>query len=66
MSKSEFERAIERQTGLTVEQIKEMPLGDMRKLREKQFGRPMQIIGSTLMRLLSKQDVEKLVDEALL
>jgi hypothetical protein len=63
MNKKEFQKAIERRTGHTIEEIRNMSLEDMRKLHETEYGEPMQVIGTGLLRILSRQEIEKEVDK---
>lgn len=71
-AKTEFELAIERQVGDTIESIREMPIDERRKLIEAKHGKPMRIVSHWPFigrheppKLLSREAVDKLVDETL-
>lgn len=72
MSKTEFETAIERAVGDTIESIRKMPIDKRRKLVEVKHGTSMRVVSrwpfigrNEPPQLLSRQDVDRLVDEAL-
>jgi hypothetical protein len=65
MLNKEFVKALEQRTGLTLEQMRDMAPEDMRKLREKQHGKPMEFFSNSLVRILSRSQIEKDLDKAL-
>jgi len=71
-AKTEFELAIERQVGDIIESIREMRINERRKLVKVKHGKPMKVVSHWPFigrhrppQLLSKEEVNKLVDEAL-
>lgn len=65
MGLSEFERAIERRTGLSVEDIRQTPIDVLSRKREANFGTRLQIIGSAIVRLLSREEINQQLDQDL-
>lgn len=61
MAKTEFERSVEKNVGLSVEVIRAMSLEQMRARNEKKFGRGMTVsgVGPGGIRVLSHEEVEK-------
>ncbi len=58
-------RAIERNTGMNPQDFIDMPLDKQRRYMEKRAGRRMTISGVGLDNLLSREQVNRMVDEAL-
>jgi hypothetical protein len=73
-AKTEFERAIERKTGESVESIRKMSIDDRRKMNEKKFHHVMEFVsmfdfigrGNILRKnAISHGEVEKELEEAI-
>ena len=70
--KTAFELAIEAKVGDTIESIREMSVDERRKLVETKHGSPMKVVSywpfigrNEPPQTLSREEVDKLVDEAL-
>ncbi|MGD0523070.1 MAG: hypothetical protein ABSA43_00710 [Candidatus Microgenomates bacterium] len=62
--KTDFEKAIERATGESIESLRSTPIDERRRRIEQKFGKPMKVtsIGPSL---VSHQQVEAELDKAL-
>jgi hypothetical protein len=59
-----LERAVERSTGMSAEEIRRIPISDFRKKIEKEKGKPIRFYSSKP-KLLSKEEIDRMVDWAL-
>ena len=61
---TEFEKAIEQRTGLSVEKIRRTPVDQLRRRIENQYRQPMRVTGGGDT-LITHQQVQKMVDKAI-
>ncbi len=59
-----FIQAIEAATGESVESLRNTPIDERRRRIEKKFGAPMKVVSSSP-QIITREEVDKLVDEAL-
>lgn len=62
--KTEFEKAIEKATGESVESLRSTPIDERRRRIEQKFGKPMKVT-SVGPELITHQQVEAELDKAL-
>jgi hypothetical protein len=66
MPKTEFEKTIETDTGMTVKEIRGTPLDELRARAEQKLGKPIEVTGTHHgVTIVSHAEVEKILDKAL-
>lgn len=60
-----FEQALERATGRTIQDLRDTPIDVARARIEKQHGKPMTVVQGERLNVLTAQQINDLVDEAL-
>lgn len=61
-SKTILEKTVEKVTGESIEQIRNMPISERRRLIESKFGKKMKI-GNDVTVLISSEEIEKMLSE---
>lgn len=59
-----FIKAIEAETGESVESLRDTPIDERRRRIEKKFGTPMEVVSNSP-QIITREEVDKLVDQTI-